>query len=144
MEKKAKLDITDHITILKLLMELKAGMLYFPLLAQILTWFLEYEQLKYCTMSIHFPHICLFFTLQLQLAEVTALELINCRFSKLRTLARKLECFDKESMVLEVLFKCFLILGKLCAVLILFCNRLSAFKIRTIFMFICLRIQWYV
>lgn len=37
MEKKAKLDITDQITVLKLLTELKAGMLYFPLLAQILT-----------------------------------------------------------------------------------------------------------
>lgn len=37
MEKKAKLDITDQITVLTLLTELKAGMLYFPLLAQILT-----------------------------------------------------------------------------------------------------------
>lgn len=60
MEGKAELCITSHISVLRLLMELRASVLSFLPSIPRLTHFLESEQLKHRTLFPHLPHFCLF------------------------------------------------------------------------------------
>lgn len=110
MERKAEWIITGQMSVLVLLMELRASVLSFLLSTPVPTQLSEYEQLEHWILSIPISHFCLL------RFHIVALACRDPRWKVnylriLKTLARKLKNFDKELLVYihkacEVLFNC--------------------------------------